>query len=220
MTGIACTCASLCRQMFGADRNRRNIERLLLDPPEKLPITSSDGELLMQHRKVSWCRIDGEVLPCYQSLEVFTCCLQCKVSFPKYLSTTIARTSKVLRWVLPQRLWCPPSFLRVNLSETPFSVDAHFHANLLPIFPQILSAWHFEVAVEDAREGHVGAPMATLRAVPMVCGVRMSVQVRNDFAARVHRIFCRVCQCRVLTCVLKAGGFCLPPWSTIMVSGF
>ena len=49
----------LCRQVFGEKKNRRNIARLELDPPETLSVTSSDRELLEQHRKV-WAR---RVLP-------------------------------------------------------------------------------------------------------------------------------------------------------------
>lgn len=38
--------------MLGEDRNGRNIENMVLTPPETLAITSSDGALLEQHRKV------------------------------------------------------------------------------------------------------------------------------------------------------------------------
>ena len=45
---------------------------------------------------------------------------------------------------------------------------------------QVLSAWHFDIAVEQAEGTDTNAtvPQATLLAVPVVCGVRLSVQVR------------------------------------------
>ncbi|CBJ28278.1 MutL protein homolog 3 [Ectocarpus siliculosus] len=87
------------RQVFGEGRERRNVERLLLDPPEKLSITRSDAELLEEHREV-------------------------------------------------------------------------------------LSSWQFEVRVDQAQQGGDGlTPVVTLTAVPMVCGVRLSVQ---DFVGFLH----------------------------------
>lgn len=42
---------------------------------------------------------------------------------------------------------------------------------------QVLFSWHFDVEVKKRQESHGGAPVAILRTVPVLCGVRMSVQV-------------------------------------------
>lgn len=40
-------------QVYGLERDSRNVEQLRLKPAEKLSITQSDADLLEQHRKVS-----------------------------------------------------------------------------------------------------------------------------------------------------------------------
>lgn len=39
-------------QVFGENKDKQNIDTLVLQPPETLPITASDGELLEQQREV------------------------------------------------------------------------------------------------------------------------------------------------------------------------
>ncbi|CAN0555478.1 unnamed protein product, partial [Ectocarpus sp. 12 AP-2014] len=57
-------------------------------------------------------------------------------------------------------------------------------AELLEEHREVLSSWQFEVRVDQAQQGGDGlTPVVTLTAVPMVCGVRLSVQ---DFVGFLH----------------------------------
>lgn len=59
-----------------------------------------------------------------------------------------------------------------------FVADLHGPFRFYHIFIiQVLCSWHFDVEVKDGPENHGGAPVAVLRTVPVLCGVRMSVQV-------------------------------------------
>lgn len=44
-------------QVFGEKKDKRNIEKMELEPPETLSVTSTDRELLEQHRKVRAKRV-------------------------------------------------------------------------------------------------------------------------------------------------------------------
>lgn len=162
----------LLRQVYGLERDRRNVDQLQLNPPEKLSVTHSDADLLEQHRQVH-----SKFL---FSLALISLSHRFKLYFylEGWLRKFIVSNLNVLLVVTrPHHVRC--------LSHKPVFLAAAnqgpFHLTILPSY-QVLLSWKFEVKVEKAQQGDSGgrAPVAALLlAVPVVCGVRLSVQVRK-----------------------------------------